>query len=528
LFVRAIGDHCSGKHLPCTVGHRRGPRRIPNMTSLLRTPHPLRWSLSALAVIALLLAAPSLSGGAPASSSGLQPYYDGTDAKTPLDLFGVRFGQIASTDLTLIIRTREPWEASTINPRFGRSLCVILRGDEQQHASGRLCAFPSKSAKTGLGLRYTVLDPATGAQRGIRDLSTTVSRPNKQTFRVTLTPALLRLKPDTYHWRARSQYRDDGACPPPNGCEDLLPDSGEAAMQVSVSVAPAARQRCFGAASRDVRHPCRNPRLALAVEPTPDHAEVAPNLPCTPLKATGLVIPCEFGVPEAKATRTVALLGDSHAAHWRAALEYVAKDLKWRGVSITRSGCPLSHATARLEPESRQAQCTRWNVEVPNWLAAHPTVSTVFVVAHYDAGVVAAPGQQEWLVKLDGYASAWKALPKSVKRVIVIRDTPKSTIDTLNCVRAAIDKRKSAGDACALPRAEALGPDPAAAAASRAASQRYLMVDMSSFFCSSARCFPVVGGALVYKDISHLTDVFSSTLGPYLLRKIRALNGYRT
>ncbi|MEA2138595.1 MAG: hypothetical protein QOG56_1745, partial [Solirubrobacteraceae bacterium] len=26
----------------------------------------------------------------------------------------------------------------------------------------------------------------------------------------------------------------------------------------------------------------------------------------------------------------------------------------------------------------------------------------------------------------------------------------------------------------------------------------------------------------------HLTDVFSSTLGPYLLRKIRALNGYRT
>ena len=49
---------------------------------------------------------------------------------------------------------------------------------------------------------------------------------------------------------------------------------------------------------------------------------------------------------------------------------------------------------------------------------------------------------------------------------------------------------------------------------------------MTSFFCSAKKCFPVVGGALVYKDISHLTDVYASSLGPYLLRKIRALNGY--
>src|SRR5205085_9625929 len=129
---------------------------------------------------------------------------------------------------------------------------------------------PSQSSKTGLGLRYTVLDPATGKQRGIRDLSTVVRRPNRQTFRVTITPALLRLKPDTYHWRVRSQYRDDAGCPPPRGCEDWLPDGGEAETDVSVSVEPAARKRCFGAASRDPRHPCRNPNLLLAVVPTPD------------------------------------------------------------------------------------------------------------------------------------------------------------------------------------------------------------------------------------------------------------------
>jgi hypothetical protein len=296
-------------------------------------------------------------------------------------------------------------------------------------------------------------------------------------------------------------------------------------MRISVAVAPAARQRCFGAASRDTRRQCRNARLTREVVPTPDIAEVTPNLPCTPLKPTGLIIPCEFGVPAADARSDVALIGDSHAAHWRAALEYVSQKVKWHGVSITRSGCPFMRAIARLMPASRRAQCTRWNRQVPRWLAANRRISTVFVVAHYDSGVVARKGRNEFQVKMDGYSAAWKSLPRSVKRVIVIRDTPKSTPDTLNCVRAAIAKRKSAGKACALRRTQALDRDPAASEASRERSRRVKMIDMTSFFCSASECFPVVGGALVYKDISHLTDVFCSTLGPYLLRKLRALNG---
>ncbi len=39
---------------------------------------------------------------------------------------------------------------------------------------------------------------------------------------------------------------------------------------------------------------------------------------------------------------------------------------------------------------------------------------------------------------------------------------------------------------------------------------------MTSFFCNANQCFPVVGGALVYKDATHLTELYSSSLGPYL------------
>ena len=62
---------------------------------------------------------------------------------------------------------------------------------------------------------------------------------------------------------------------------------------------------------------------------------------------------------------------------------------------------------------------------------------------------------------MTGYARAWRALPRSVKRIIVIRDTPKSTPDTLNCVRAAMAKHKNAGTTCALSRNEALDRDAA-------------------------------------------------------------------
>ena len=58
-------------------------------------------------------------------------------------------------------------------------------------------------------------------------------------------------------------------------------------------------------------------------------------------------------------------------------------------------------------------------------------------------------------------------------------------------------------------------------------SKRVKTIDMTSFFCSRRQCFPVVGGALVYKDVTHLTDVFASSLGPYVVRKVRALDAGR-
>src|SRR3954447_6171995 len=77
--------------------------------------------------------------------------------------------------------------------------------------------------------------------------------------------------------------------------------------------------RCFGAAARDRAHPCSNAALRTAVVPTPRAARRLPNAPCDFVRA-GVPFVCAFGTPADQAQRTVALLGDSHAVHWRAAL----------------------------------------------------------------------------------------------------------------------------------------------------------------------------------------------------------------
>ena len=38
--------------------------------------------------------------------------------------------------------------------------------------------------------------------------------------------------------------------------------------------------------------------------------------------------------------------------------------------------------------------------------------------------------------------------------------------------------------------------------------------------CGARQCYPVVGGALVFSDETHLTQTFATTLGPFLLREV--------
>lgn len=310
----------------------------------------------------------------------------------------------------------------------------------------------------------------------------------------------------------------------------LMVTAAVAALAIAVS-ASAAPSACLGAASRDPLHPCHDPRLDRSVAPSLNVAQITPNAPCTPIErdgpptsfAGGIEV-CAFGVPPERAAATVALVGDSHAMTWRAALEVVAQTTGWRALSITRGRCALSRATVRV-PEPERTGCRRWNERVTEWLGRHPEVGVVFVAGRSTTPVVARRGQRPFAAKAAGYHEAWHALPPSVRHIVVLRDNPRIRVGTFACIRRALAAQRAPGPACALPRARVLGPDPALAAAAGSRSRRVQTVDLTHFMCDRRRCYPVVGGVLVDKDGTHLSAAFATTLGPFLLRRLDELMG---
>ena len=197
------------------------------------------------------------------------------------------------------------------------------------------------------------------------------------------------------------------------GASDHLRNRLDAAARASQRVLADA-PRCFGAAARDPRRPCTNARLRLAVIPTPLEAANRPNAPCTTLTGEGLVHECTFGVDRERASAVVALVGDSHASHLRAALDVVAKANRWHGISIARSGCPLTRATKELRSPADRRDCARWNRAVLRWLDAHPEVGTLVVSQISGSSWVAREGQSEFDAAVEGFTRAWRATPRSV------------------------------------------------------------------------------------------------------------------
>ena len=251
--------------------------------------------------------------------------------------------------------------------------------------------------------------------------------------------------------------------------------------------------------------------------PSPYDAPLEPSEPCEPIDQSSPPA-CSFGPPRKQALRSIALAGDSHSTHWRAAIAYLARKRQWHGISINRNLCPFT-----LARTTSHERCKGWTRGVLRWLRNHPEVDTLFVSANSGAGTIPKPGQSRSEAKIDGYLRAWKALPTSIRDVYVLRDVPHGRSSTLGCVEKAMQRDRDPAVRCARPRGAALRPALHAVAAELDQGARVHLVDLSAYMCDSDVCPPVIGGALVIKDVGHMTRTFSRTLGPFVGRAIDRL-----
>jgi hypothetical protein len=163
-------------------------------------------------------------------------------------------------------------------------------------------------------------------------------------------------------------------------------------------------------------------------------------------------------------------------------MEVVAQSNGWRGLSITHTSCPFNTIPAQLQTPALTTRCERSTKAVPKWFVAHPGVHTIFLSANVDSHFDGDP--------VAGFRAAWRQLPDSVRRIYVIRDTPRIVRSQADCVNRLIKGRMTVGFRCAQPREANLRHDPAATAARSGADPRVKLLDFSNARKSNRRVEP--------------------------------------
>lgn len=294
------------------------------------------------------------------------------------------------------------------------------------------------------------------------------------------------------------------------------------------AAADATAAECFGAAGRPPGgETCTNPDLAGTAVPAPDVAgddmpapfsEGADKCPGIAREATE-PLPCERG--DRGSDVRIALVGDSHAAHYSSGFVEAAEARGWALDIYIKAGCPFSDVM-RVQDEVLTAACIGWADRAEEMLVDG---DYDLVVTSQVRGVdwVAPDGTAAEKFAEDGLVSLWARLADGGLPVAAIADVPEPDPAVIECLTAAdVDL---AAD-CRAPRAEATATfDPQPGAVEHLNRPDVTLIDLTDVYCDDQECLPVVGGVTVYRDDDHLTDTFAGTLAPYLADAMAPLVG---
>jgi len=220
---------------------------------------------------------------------------------------------------------------------------------------------------------------------------------------------------------------------------------------------------------------------------------------CSVAKAEDAFRVCDFG--DLKATTRVALLGDSHMRQYFAPLEVMAQAHHWRLTLISKSACPpLSES---LIPKNvADKTCVTWQQGLASYLKNHKAFDLIF---ESSSSLVSA--------KLEHVQKSFAALVTSQiargSKWVVIRDNPKPRSTFLACIEA---HQHSVAKSCSVSRGWGLEPFDRLSLAVQGLPG-VTIADFTRIYCQLS-CSPVINNIIVYRDHSHLTNTFASTLRP--------------
>jgi peptidoglycan/LPS O-acetylase OafA/YrhL len=278
---------------------------------------------------------------------------------------------------------------------------------------------------------------------------------------------------------------------------------------VEAAVARGETQPCVGAAAMADRAHC--PHAVTADAATPVVKADAPwaAMPgCKGVPGGVDMRRCYWGTGQP--TKIVALVGDSHAEHWRRTIQVIAKERNWAVLEAYSNGCPATYGVSVIfERRSRSGDgCRIWTHQVSAQLA-ELRPSLVITTAYVRMNVFAPKGAGP-----QGFIDLWREWQKFAT-VVALSDIPGTGgKHGPQCLSIHVGDPR----ACSTPRATAMPDDDLrrAARATTATADPVRLVDLSRYFCDSSTCYAVVGGVPVYYDYDHMTNQFATSLAPYL------------
>ncbi|GAA2734073.1 acyltransferase family protein [Pedococcus aerophilus] len=223
---------------------------------------------------------------------------------------------------------------------------------------------------------------------------------------------------------------------------------------------------------------------------------------CSGAWAAEAPLTCTVQEPPGTASRTVVVVGDSHAEQWLAALQPTARAQGWRLVALLKGGCSFGDAA------SREGECGAINAAATDYLLRHrpDLVVTVSTAAHRSTAAERLVG---------GYPAAVRALTGRGIPVVGLRDNPRWTFGVVGCVLEEGDSSPR----CRAPVTRKLAA--ANPADALAGTDGFASIDLTDHICPEGVCPPSVGNVWVYLDDNHLTRTYAATLAPVLERRLR-------
>ncbi|WP_375384166.1 acyltransferase family protein [uncultured Microbacterium sp.] len=270
---------------------------------------------------------------------------------------------------------------------------------------------------------------------------------------------------------------------------------------------------CFGAAV--VLDPtCAGTDFKTTVLPAPGFARAdrPTDEQCFVQLNDSRPVSCEFGSTDPDAPQ-IALVGDSHAYQLLSTFERMAEQNGWHLTTYFKGACPWN-TTALSTAGAFGDACTDWRAGVTTALQDAP-LDAVFTAAISSTPYSSAGYESSHAAAVAGYRGAWSEVLDRGIPVITVVDNPAWETDPNKCLRT-----RAMSD-CTGARADLLTQDDPLRDAA-AGVPGVTLLDFTDVFCDEETCFPVVGGANLYRDQDHLTVSFVDTLAPQYTAAIKA------